>query len=380
MNVRAVVSVLTIAGAMCCGCQGPRWDRQRYPIGVWYDVRPNAADSPDAIVARFNNDSAVLRSLDLDLLLIESDDARQRASIAEASAHTAIRAIIPDEPSSEYITTGKSANGYPTPWWISFHTRRSVQPVVWLGAVTGPESAARARELAQVHHQRPEAPLTLIVRDVASPAQVDDVGASLVTCVPRGATEEYDRGLDTCPGNVAVIHVQQPAADSDASVDRWLADYHRALADGRTAGLLFDSFRSARPQWIALVDAKSAVSTKRAAAVKRIVTRAGKWGPRLAGARAQSLSAQLDPSAGVDVVLFIRDKRRFVMMFNSSPTEFVRNPISLAAVFDGLEATRLVTVPVDDQAVVGDVHRVHQGKVTLETDLAPGDARLFEVF
>jgi hypothetical protein len=80
------------------------------------------------------------------------------------------------------------------------------------------------------------------------------------------------------------------------------------------------------------------------------------------------------------VVLFTGAKRRYVMLFNTSTRHFARGVVDLPAELDGRAVERAVLVPADPHDIGGEVVRPRTGRLSMNIDLAPGDAALWELF
>ncbi len=156
----------------------------------------------------------------------------------------------------------------------------------------------------------------------------------------------------------------------DVSTTNILNRYHMSVSDGRSDGILLDiSASSDDGQDVAM----------RNAAIKRLTDRAARIGPRLQGATVTPLMSADGDEAVLSCTLHESTRRAYLFLHNTSDSRFVRTPVKISG--QGIQAARrVVEVPFDPHALVGEVHHVRLGQVLLPTDLAPGDARLFEVF
>ena len=146
--------------------------------------------------------------------------------------------------------------------------------------------------------------------------------------------------------------------------------YHGAVARGEADGIMFRTPAS---------DANGEDVGRKYAAIRRLADRAGKVGRRLRGAIVTPLLSADGDKAVLSCTLHETGRRAYLLLHNTSDTRFVRTPVRISG--EGIQAARrVVEVPFDPHTLVGDVHNVRVGQVTLPTNLAPGDAKLFEVF
>jgi len=122
------------------------------------------------------------------------------------------------------------------------------------------------------------------------------------------------------------------------------------------------------------------LAVERSAAIKRVVNRARHWGPLICGAVPEGLPGAKCLDEDLCTVLLTRRRRRFVLVFNTSATRFVRTHVALPEHIAGAPAQRVVHVPSDPGVIVGVVATLRHGQIRLTVDLAPGDANLYEVF
>ena len=163
----------------------------------------------------------------------------------------------------------------------------------------------------------------------------------------------------------------------------WLAEYHTGLAAGLTGGLVIDRFRVVPGQWRALVEGDQPADVGFSAAIRRITSRATCWGPKLRRLQPQVIEPVEPASPGLKVVLFAGSKRRFVLVFNTSPGDFVHQAVTLPIGRGELASQpvrRAVLVPPDVHVIAGQVVQPRGNHLALPVDLAPGDACLWEVF
>jgi hypothetical protein len=182
-------------------------------------------------------------------------------------------------------------------------------------------------------------------------------------------------------GGVLLLEcVERTRQTRPARSGSWLAKYHTGLAAGLTGGLMIDRFRALPGQWRALVEGDRPAEVRRSAAIRRITSRAARWGPKLRRLAPQDIEPVEQAGKDLRVVLFAGSKRRFVLVFNSSPSDFVHRPVSLPPLLAAKTVRRAVFVPSEGGAKARAVIRPGPDRLTLPLDLAPGDACLWEVF
>ncbi|MEE9295228.1 MAG: hypothetical protein V3W34_09760 [Phycisphaerae bacterium] len=372
---RAPASLLAgvLSAVSLAGCRAPPVERYFFPIAVWYRVDTGLAATSETAMQELADDLGRVHALGFNSVLVCPDDQVHSPLIRRAAQEQGLVTIAPDPLVQAYVAMGR----FPSSSWsleaLAAYMGRSKARVFDLGTIFDEPSARRVRALAKLHHRRRAQPLTFAsIRD-SGRVLPEDLGVTFYAAAPFSAA----RPSDQTPGRVATIRVLQPLNHLDADVGEWLGAYHRALANGCTDGVVFDAFRSPAADWEGIVGSSGQVSPKRASAVKRITERARQWGLKLRGSTARPIP--LDSSGpSLAVVRFSLPKRRYLMLWNQSSTRFVRKPLTVPCRFG--PARRLVGVPVDERTIVGEVFMVRRGRVTLKTDLAPGDAVLYEVF
>lgn len=199
-------------------------------------------------------------------------------------------------------------------------------------------------------------------------------------------------GVRDEPG-ILTIQTTQLDLELDASLTQQaLWRYHMGLQTGRTGGLLFDRYRALPPDAAGLVGPAEPLSPALSSAVQALAERAGRWGPKLYGARARAVpisTSTYHSAAGtrrtarrgdLAVTEFVRGNRRYLMVFNRALDRHVRGPCVLPALIGELEVRRAVEIPGSSARVAGQVVRARTGELTLQLDLRPADAVLYELF
>lgn len=205
-----------------------------------------------------------------------------------------------------------------------------------------------------------------------------------VPCVVSDETGRFVRrewrGLTAEAGGVVAIDTDGLDDDSSGSpVGRFLGQYHAGLAEGRTAGLIVDRFRSAAGDGVDTVPGFDSMSTGRRAALAELILRARHWGPRLFNSTPLELSA-VGGTGELRTSGFVRGRRMHILVSNPAPDRHVRGDVVLSTYIGGAPVSRAVEVPAPSDAGAGRVIRARLGRITIPVSLRPGDAALFEIF
>ena len=96
-----------------------------------------------------------------------------------------------------------------------------------------------------------------------------------------------------------------------------------------------------------------------------MVDRMRRWGPILDRLDLKSYAAPASAGAGdtLGITVFARDRRRLLLVFNPSRSEYLRTTLTLDEVVAGVPATRLVEVPGDSKMSLGVVHEARRGRM-----------------
>ena len=194
------------------------------------------------------------------------------------------------------------------------------------------------------------------------------------------------------PG-ILTIHAAHLDPEQEASLTQQaLWRYHTGLRMGRTGGLLFDRYRDPAGDSSDAYETPEPLTPTLSTAVQTLAERAGRWGPKLFAARARAVSVPYEAYRGAggarrtarygDLAFteFVRGRRRYLMVFNRALDQHVRGPCVLSALIDEQEVRRAVEIPGSSVRVAGEVVQARAGKLTLQLELRPGDAVLYELF
>ncbi len=115
-------------------------------------------------------------------------------------------------------------------------------------------------------------------------------------------------------------------------------------------------------------------------AVESLLRRANLWGARLKGFERVVIPLDgMTRDPALVTALFVRDARRYLFLFNQS-SQSVRGPNGFPATLSGKPVVRAVGIPATADRVAGDVFVAHGTELSVNVNLRPGDAALFELF
>ncbi len=189
-------------------------------------------------------------------------------------------------------------------------------------------------------------------------------------------------GGDGFPGwELTTIDTAGLQPDNEASLlQGYLARFHTGLAARRTAGLIVDRYRRTAGDPPGLTAAGQRFTPTESAAIKQLLIRARQWGPRLRELAARPLAVPGGGQADLKVTALTGQRRRYVLVFNSSADRYRRGEVRLPESIGKAPVVRAVEVPPSAGSPLGRVLDGQGGPITLPVTLRPGDAILFEVF
>ena len=383
-GVAVLLSALAAGGLACAPNRAGMMvqaDQAFYPVGVCYGVESVPSTDRNRLDRRIDADLATIRRMGLNTVFFRHIDPKDFATVAAAARRHQLKIVLPDRPAQNHVMTGVPESHRGPPSWL----RNEASPVtraLWavdLGRAVDPASAERLERVAASYRLIPS-PLPTFARtvgpvpeSVAFPASASGHGES-----PPAPADDRPSGR---PMMILRCHHEPGESPADA-VRRWLWEFHAALAWGLTGGLVIDQYCTIPGRGSALAGPDGNVGVERINAVKRMADRMWRWGPMLDRLDLKSYAAPASAGAGDTLVItvFARDRRRLLLVFNPSRSEYLRTTLTLDEVVAGVPATRLVEVPGDSKLSLGAVHEARRGRITLPVNIAPGDARLFEVF
>lgn len=166
-------------------------------------------------------------------------------------------------------------------------------------------------------------------------------------------------------------------SEDDSYVERWLGEYHRAIAGGLTEGILFDAGRALATS---LSEPGAGKGAAERAGLAALMDRVRSWGPLLLGCAVKEVRGMTDAPTGVRVVLLTGSRRRAVFVWNASPYSISRGDVTVpvAALSGGIG--RLVQWPAEPGFPAGRVVDARDGVLRIPVELRAGDADLYEAF
>ncbi|MCP4251340.1 MAG: hypothetical protein GY778_30255 [bacterium] len=318
---------------------------------------------------------AFLAEVGFDTVFIRDAEDRDRARIAETAEPHGLRVAAPSRDVVYYVRTGRLPPGTESVEALAARriaADRASAPIAVLGTAVDATSADRIARLA-----------------AAVPTSVGSVTMFAMAMGPGAAPESLRRDVSLIGRTPLEIEVSEPGSllwltsgqGTEVDPDRArLARYHDGLADGLTGGLVLDRFRVLPGRVGGVVGWANRPGARRSAALRRITARAARWGPKLQHLTPRSIVPAKPVTSDLRLVMFSGQKRRFVLVINRSAERFIHHPVTLPAVLEDHAVRRAVLVPADGQIIAGHVVRPRGNQLTLQLDLAPGDACLWELF
>ena len=364
-----LAALLPLAG----GCVAAPGGYPSYPVAIVYGVEPASALQGGYSPGLMTQDFASIHKLGFNTVFIRHAGDEDRPGIVQAAAGSELAAALPNRDVLYYVRTGRLPAGCRTVEDLvrtAWSSNKSEAAIPVLGEVSDEPTAERVARLAAAA-QPPT--MALLTGDRVAAGALD----SQVTWLARPAR----LGGDGKSGHPLLLECVEQRDDSgDLLTARWLGSYHAGLAAGLTGGLVVDRFRVMPGQWTGLAEGTDPPAADRATAIRRIVSRALLWGPKLQRLKPEPVAALEQVSGQLDLVLFSGAKRRFLMVFNVSPTRFNHSEVVLSADLGPGPVKRAVLVPSEAHILGGEVVHVRGGRLKLPVELAPGDAALWELF
>lgn len=182
--------------------------------------------------------------------------------------------------------------------------------------------------------------------------------------------------------NLSVVHAKAAETESAAVsyLERWLGDYHRGLASGKTIGVVFDGAQFIPGLSTVTGSISEGESRARLAGLTELHNRQVAWGDLIHGGEVSPIASPPGGTSHIHLASLKCKGRRFLLAVNDSDANFIRQEITLNGTMDGIQTQRLVEVPGTLSIPAGRIIDAHDGLIRLDVDLRPGDAQLFEVF
>lgn len=382
-RTQAVIILTLLAANLACAPNrvdvATEPDQAFYPAGIWYGVESMPSSRRDQLARRLDVDLATINRMGLNIVLFRHIDSEVFATVAAAAQRHHLKIVLPDRSVQYYVMTGgPGLCSVPPSWFID--APGSMRGALWavdLGHATDRTSAERLERISAMYRANQTLPPTFAQTTGPIPNSV-----AFVTSKPTPGEPVPVLPDDVRAGRLMMTLRcdHQPDESSADAVRRWLWQFHAGLADGLTEGLIIDQFHNIPGYGPALAATDGEVGVQRINAVKRMVARMRRWGPLLDHLDVKKFPAQPGVGDALELTLFAQGRRRFLLVFNRSRSEYLRTSVTLEDVIDGLPARRLVEVPGDAKLTLGAVTEARHGGFTLQADIAPGDARLYEVF
>ena len=386
LTVLLLTTLLSVSGCVTTPAPPPR-----YLLAVRYDLQPTPgeqslestllpeqghaeaepalnATSPAQGRATFQQDLSTLARLGFPTVVLTNTSDAERLALLNAAQEAGLTAVVgarraQAQLAQAEVTAQVPWNELKRAWPVQLCTHPAWEAALF-DARGNPAQYLQALKWAQ---QQPPLPFRIV-------------------CLgPNVATRDE-------PG-ILTIQTTQLDPDRDASLTQQaLWRYHAGLRTGRTAGLLFDRYRALPDDSAGAPAAPEPLTPALNAAVQALAERAGRWGPKLFGARARAVSVPHGAYRGVggaprtarygDLAFteFVRGNRRYLMVFNRALDQHVRGPCVLPALIGEQEVRRAVEIPGSSVRVAGEVVQARGGKLNLRLELRPGDAVLYELF
>ena len=364
------------------GCVGPPGAPIRdglHPIAIRYSVEPLhlTSDSPaDAMRRQLPS----IRQLGFNAIFVSHLADDDRPALLDAARANDLAVILCDPVILHHVRSG--ADGGPAACRHLLRERllpdvlRPPVILLYLGEAADAGTAARAAAVAEaVARDAPALPLAFgIVPGVAPSGNLLEQATPLIRVESLKPVTRSPR-----PG-IVLIAISRRIQDADSVAGQWLNLYHAGLSAGGTCGLVVDAYAEVPGRVRGLVDENDRLTVDRAASIKRLVQRASRWGPLLHGMSPSPVTGATTLDPDIRMTLFARDRRRHVLVWNSSTTRFLRTTVSLPdRIGEGIVG-RAVEVPGEPGVPGGHVLTPRRGRLDLAVDLAPGDAALYELF
>jgi hypothetical protein len=327
-------------------------------LTVACDVEPLFVGQPERVALdTINRDFQAIARLGFDGVMLRHVDRREQRKLLDTAHGCGLRVALADRGIQHFARTGSL-----------------------------PDGAADHRDLSRrisgevVSHPA----LASFVVEVGDSPRATGRGETLCEALGEGGSPcvlVVGEDVQTNADSVIRIDTGVTGLGSDVSpLELWLAQYHRGLAAGRTAGVVFDRYRRLPGDGSGVAASGDPSSPARTAAVNALATRAKLWGPRLQDLKPAQIRGGSVKGRDLGVTAFTRGRRRYVLVFNQSPESYTRDQVVLPESIGGVAVTRAVEVPPSRAKTAGRVIQPTAGRVMLPVALRPGDAALFELF
>lgn len=369
-TVCALIASMLLAVLPGCAAKRPTPLVRDYLLASRFDPAARQAGASGGEAAQHEAWFRNLRARGFNCVVIDALPSESGANLLSLAAESGLRAYVTTQDMQYFLLTGKVRQAGSVDEWVR-------------------------KELSQLSTQPGFAGVAVLggyPRDHVQ-ALISALQSSRIDFLIAGQSDYGVRGgavvawLDTRGANIP--HVSQ--------MERFFVEFNGEIMAGWNDGLVMDtgvqdvgaakavdatvSAVIASPTGDEDVDESLPVESVRARefAAESLVRRARAWGPRLIGCSVEQLPKSETNHPAVSAVVFRRDQRRFLFIFNQS-SEPVRGVMRFPATMPGGKFERAVEVPASAIQVAGRVFAVRQGELAIQPMLRAGDAALFELF
>lgn len=349
---------------MLSGCatltrpESKRIGRESHPIIAFrYDVESSSTKSDSTSIEKMRSDFALARNAGLDSVIMPCTNERRRNEAMEIAHRNNLRVFLLRDDVESYLSTGTlpadcNGNVSRLAAKIAREIRKgSSTGGLWIGATGNTAAHDRRRELC---------------------SEIAKLG---LLCVCEGDASS----VPVC-SSLALVRTRIRANDApEAGPEIWLASYHAGLMAGNTGGVLLDQY-PIRMSQSEQTSNDGAMSRRASSAIREVITRAGAWGSMLHGSIVTPAKLGSGRPDQIKAAWFYAERRRYLMLFNSSTSLFARREYSVPTPGDGKPVNRIVEIPSSPDQPVGRVIKPRSSSFRVPIDLKPGDAVLFEAF
>jgi hypothetical protein len=357
-----VVAIPVGCGGLGCAA-APKPPQQAFPVVMRYDIEPVVVQKGMVEAdTQFTRDFTDVAEMGFDHALLRHVEDADRLRLLELAEQVGLHVAVPDRTLRHYVLTGVYPRGCDDPDDVARLLPDVLirHPAFWGVFVDVPGSGESRRRCSQLHLALEKRGVPLISTGRGKPLA--------------------ETGTEVCSDMISIgIGPNEGGADR-STTERWLAQLHAGLADGRTGGVVLDRYRGLPGDDAGLIIGNDPPSAATMSAVRQTGLRAARWGPLLAHLKPQPLQLVVPGETKLMGSAFAKGRRRYALLFNRSPEQYVRAEVKLPAMVAGQSVVRAVEIsPVTDD-VPGQVFRGGPDGIPVSVDLRPGGAALFELF
>jgi hypothetical protein len=312
--------------------------------------------------AQVTRDFADVAEMGFDHGLLRHVEDADRLRFLDLAEKVGLRVAVPDRTLRHFVLTGVYPRGCDEPEDVARLLPDVLvrHPAFWGVVVDVPGSGESRRRCSQLR-------LALEKR-----------GVPLITTGEGRPLAET--GMEAFSHMISIGVGPNEGGANRSTTERWLAQFHAGLAEGRTGGVVLDRYRGLPGDDVGLIVGEEPPSAATMSAVRQASLRAAQWGPLLAHLKPQPLLLVVPGETELMGSAFAKGRRRYALLFNRSSEQYVRGEVKLPAMVAGQPVVRAVEIsPITDD-VPGQVFRGGADGIPVLIDLRPGGAALFELF